>query len=102
MPHLADGTDSSGDRSSVFKVFKTAIEFTAEWIGVHFNAKGTFALHEVLRLIVDQYQDRLSGITLVVDVDNTTMFHAFRKGRAGDERMRDLIKPLIYMVTSRL
>ena len=36
----------------------------------------------------------LSGTTLVVDLDNTTVFHAFRKGRAGDERMHDLIKPL--------
>ena len=40
-----------------------------------------------------QYPDHLSGTTLVVDVDNnTTMFHALRKGRAGDERMHNLIK----------
>ena len=50
---------------------------------VHINVKETFALHEVLRLLVAQYPDHLSGTTLVVDVDNTTMFHAFRKGRAN-------------------
>ena len=41
---------------------------------------------------MEQYPDHLSGITLMMDVDNTTMFYAFRKGRAGDERMHDLIR----------
>ena len=59
--------------------------------------KETFALHEVLRLLVAQYPDHLSGTTLVVDVDNTIMFHAFRKGRARDERMDDLIKSLVWL-----
>ena len=59
--------------------------------------KETFALHEGLRLLVAQYPDHLSGTTLVVDVDNTTMVHAFRKGRARDERMHDLIKPLFWL-----
>ena len=43
---------------------------------LHINVKETFALHEVLRLLVAQYPDHSSGTTLVVDVDNTTMFHA--------------------------
>ena len=59
--------------------------------------KETFALHEVLRLLVAQYPDHLRGTTLVVDVDNTTMFHAFRKGRARNERMHDLIKSLFWL-----
>ena len=54
-------------------------------------------LHEVLRLLVAQYPDHLRGTTLVVDVDNTTMFHAFRKGRARNERMHDLIKSLFWL-----
>ena len=78
-------------------VFKAAADFPAEWIDVHINVKETFALHEVLRLLVAQYPDHLSGTTLVVDVDNTTMFHAFRKGRARDERMHDLIKSLFRL-----
>ena len=78
-----------------FSVFKTTAGFPAEWIDVHINMKETFTLHEVLRLLVAQYPDYLSGTTLVVDVDNT-MFHAFRLGRAGDERMHDLIKSLFW------
>ena len=77
-----------------FSVLKAAANFPAEWIDVHINVKETFALHKVLRLLVAQYPDHLSGTTLVVDVDNTTVFHAFRKGRASDERMNDLIKSL--------
>ena len=59
--------------------------------------KETFALHEVLRLLVAQYPDHLSRTTLVVDVDNTTMFHAFRKDRARDKRMHDFIKSLFWL-----
>ena len=59
--------------------------------------KETFALHEILRLLVAQYPDHLSGTILVVDLDNTTMLHAFRKGRARDERMYDLIKSLFWL-----
>ena len=59
--------------------------------------KETFALHEVLRLLVAQYPDHLSGTTLVVDVDNTTIFHSLRKGHARDERMHDLIKSLFWL-----
>ena len=33
----------------------------------------------------------------MVDVDNTTMVHPFRKGRAGGERMHDLIKSLFWL-----
>ena len=55
------------------------------------------ALHEVLRLLVAQYPDHLSGTTLAVDVNNTTMFHAFRKGCMGDERMNELIKSLFWL-----
>ena len=55
--------------------------------------KEAFALHEVLRLLVAQYLDYLSG----VDVDNTTMLHAFRKGRASDEQMHDLINSLFWL-----
>ena len=80
-----------------FNVFKAAADFPAEWIDVHINVEEIFALHEILRLLVAQYPDHLSGTTLVVDIDNTTMFHAFRKGREGDEHMDDLIKSLSWL-----
>ena len=73
-----------------FSVFKAAVDFPAEWIDVHIKVK------EVLRLLVAQYPDHLSGTTLVVDVDNT-MFHAFRKGRARDKRIHDLAKSLFWL-----
>ena len=84
-----------------FSVFKAAADFAAVWIDVHINVKETFALYEVLRLLVAQYPEHLSSTTLVVDVDNTTMFHAFRNGRARDEQLHDLIKsPLWFQVKS--
>ena len=80
-----------------FSVFKAAADFPAEWIDVQINAKETVALHEVLRLLVAQYPDHVSGTALVVDVGNTTIFHAFNKGRARDDRMYYLIKSLFWL-----
>ena len=101
---LTGATDASssgwgGIVRGPFKSFKAAADFPAAWIDVHINVKETFALHEVLCLLVAQYPDHLSGITfLVVDVDNTTMFHAaVRKSRARGERMHDLIKSLSWL-----
>ena len=76
----------------LLNVSKAVAGFSAGWIGVHIKEKESFALHEVLRLLVAQYPDHLSGITLVVNVDKTPMFHAFRNGRMGDEHMHDLFK----------
>ena len=59
--------------------------------------KKTFLLYEVLRLLIAKYRDHLSGTTLVIHVDNTAIFHAFRKSSAGDERMHGLIKPLFWL-----
>ena len=84
-----------------FSVFKAAADFPAKWISVHINVKETFALHEVLRLLVAQYSDRLSSTILVVNVESITIFHAFRKSHAGDKRMHDRIKSS-FLVTNRL
>ena len=62
-----------------FNVFKQAAGFSAELTDVHINVKETVALHEVLRLLVAQYPDHLSGITLVLDVDNTQSFTLLEK-----------------------
>ena len=59
---LIGATDASSSRwsgivrrpSKSFSSFKAAVDFPAEWIGVHINVKETFALHEVLRLLVAQ------------------------------------------------
>ena len=80
-----------------FSVFKAPAGFPAEWIDVHKSMKETFALHDILRLLVTQSPDHLSGTTSVVEVENTTMFDAFRKSRAGDEQMHDLIKSLFWL-----
>ena len=66
-----------------FRVLKAAADFPAKWIDVHINVKGTFALHAVLRLLVAQYPDHLSGTIVVVDVDNTTAFHALERVARG-------------------
>ena len=42
-----------------YSVFKAAADFPAEGINVRINVKKTFALHEVLRLLVAQYPDHL-------------------------------------------
>ena len=85
------------------KVFRAAADFPAEWVSSHINVKETFALYEVLRLLVETPPDFLRARTITIDVDNKAMFYAVQKGRALNEQMHKLVRKLFwykYMQTS--
>ena len=63
------------------KVFRTAADFPPDLAQAHINIKETFALHEVLLLLVDDRSRYLRGSTATIDVDNTTVFYSFRNGQ---------------------
>ena len=74
-----------------------AADFPPDFAQAHINVKETFALHEVLRLLVDNQPEYLRGSTATIDVDNTIMFHSVRNGRAKDERMHLLVCQLFWL-----
>ena len=79
------------------KEFRAAADFPPDFAQAHINVKETFALHEVLRLLVDNQPEYLRGSTATIDVDNTTMFYSVRNGRAKDERMHLLVCQLFWL-----
>ena len=82
------GTPGSGE------VFRAAADFPAEWVSSHINVKETFALYEVLRLLVKARPDFLRASTTTMDADNKAMFYAVQKGRAPNEQMHKLVRKL--------
>ena len=83
--------------SGSVEVFRAAADFPTEWLRSHINVKETFALYEVLRLLVEAHPDFLRASTVTMDVDNKTMFHSVQKGRAKNERMHDLVCKLFWL-----
>ena len=79
------------------KEFRAAADFPPDFAQAHINIKETFALHKMLRLLVDDQPEYLRGSTATIDVDNTTMFYSVRNGRANDERMHRLVCQLFWL-----
>ena len=79
------------------EVFRTAADFPTEWVSSHINVKETFALYEVLLLLVEARPDFLRTSTITVDVDNKAMFYAVHKGRAPNEQMHELVRERFWL-----
>ena len=79
------------------KVFGAAADFSPDLAQAHINIKQTFALHEVLRLLVDDQPEYLRGSIATIDIDNTTMFYSVRKGRAKDSYMHHIVCQLFWL-----
>ena len=102
---ISGATDASSQawggliRGSIgaFTVFKAAADFPAAWHNAHINVKKTFALHEIFKLATTTHPGCLKGSTAVVDVDNTPMHDAFKKGRSQNTQTHDLITKLFWM-----
>ena len=78
MPHQADGAESSGDLSNHF-------------------LEGSRRFSSGMDKRTHQREGPLERYHLGGRRNKTTMFHAFRKSRARDERMHDLIKSLFWL-----
>ena len=84
-----------------FSAFKAAADFPAAWHNAHTNAKETFALHEVPKLVTTTHPGGLKGSTAVVDVDHKPMHDAFKKGRLRNTQTEDLITQTLLAVSKR-
>ena len=56
-----------------------------------------YALGQILKMFCDDRQAQVAGSTLVIDVDNMTLFHAFTRGRAKDTHMHGIIFELFWL-----
>ena len=82
-----------------FSVFKAAADFPTAWHNAHINVKKTFALHEALKLLIaiTTHPGSLKGSTAVVDVDNKTMYDAFKKERSRNAQTYNLTTKLFWL-----
>ena len=87
---------SRSEPSSIRESIPRGCRFTLDLAQAPTNIKETFALHEILRLLVDDQPDYLQGSSVTIDVDNITMFYLVRNGRAKDQRMHHLVCQLFW------
>ena len=78
-------------------LLEAAADFPDEWVEAHINEKEAYALLETIRLFSMARPSQIQGSTVVVDVDNQTVFYAFRKGKSPNARMHEVITSLFWL-----
>lgn len=56
-------------------VIRAAAYFPSEWVRPHIKVKETFALYEVLRLLVETRPDILRASTFTIKIGNKVIFY---------------------------
>lgn len=77
--------------------FEAAADFPDDWVGAHINEKEAYALLETIRLFSRARPSQIQGSTVVVDVDNQSVFYAFREGKSGNTRMHEVNTSLFWL-----
>ena len=75
-------------------MFQVGEDFGPEWMAHDIHVKEMDALHELLQAFCKEYPGRLARAQVVADVDNLTVVHNFRKGRAKDTSVHRLLRAL--------
>lgn len=103
---LTGATDASSEawggvfRAPGLEAFQAMGDFPEEWASSHINVQEAYALLETLKLFCKERPGQLSGTRTLVDVDNKTLYYAFKKGRAKDSRMHEIITQLFWLQVS--
>ena len=75
-------------------VFQAGADFGPQWIARDIHVEEIYALHELLQAFCKEFPGRLSRVQVIADVDNFTVVHNFRKGRARDATVHCLLRAL--------
>ncbi|CAB1112862.1 unnamed protein product [Ectocarpus sp. CCAP 1310/34] len=84
-------------RSPGQPIFKAGGDFPPQMAHEHINVQEGYALQQLLHLFSDDRPTRLAGSTLVSDVDSKVLHDAFRRGRASNTLMHDVITDLFWL-----
>ena len=77
-------------------VFQAGADFHPEWIARGIHVKEMYALQELLQqAFCKEFPGRLSRAQVVADVNNFTVVHYFKKGRARNATVHPLLCALI-------
>lgn len=80
-----------------FDVFRAAGDFPTPLAVMHINVQEAYALQQLLGLFCEDRPKQVQGTTVLVDVDNTVLFHAMRRGRAKDDAMHEIVMDLFWL-----
>ena len=84
-------------RSPGQPIFKAGGDFPPLMAHEHINVQEGYALQQLLHLFSDDRPTRLAGSTLVSDVDSKVLHDAFRRGRASNTLIHDMITNLFWL-----
>ena len=73
-------------------VFQAGADFGPERMARDIHVKEMYALHELSQVFCKEFPGRLARAQVVADVDNLTVVHNFRKGRARDATVHRLLR----------
>ena len=99
-------TDASARRwGGIFKspkaVFITGGDFAEEQINLHINVKEAVALEGSLQLFCQNNSEEIKGRTVVVNVDNKTLYHIYENGGStGQVHITSVCKKLFWLQTN--
>lgn len=88
-------------RSPGQPVFKAGGDFPAQVAQQHINVQEGYALQQTLHLFSDDQPAQLAGSTLISDVDSKVLHDAFKKGRASNTFMHEMITDLFWLQVRR-
>ena len=82
-------------------IFRAAGDFPDHLVRVHINVQEAYGLQQVLSLFCTDRPSQVHGTTIVVDVDNSVLFHDMKRGRAKDDMMHAIVSDLFWLQVSR-
>lgn len=103
MVSLTGASDASSSgwggliRSPGQDVYRAAGDFPPTFAVEHINVQEGYALQQTLSLFCADYPARITGSTLVSDVDNKSLHDAFKRGRSRNTLVHGMITDLFWL-----
>ena len=79
------------------EVFRAAGDFPADMASTHINLQESYALQPTLELYCADYSGQIAGSTHVPDIVNRVFHDSFKRGRAKNTRMHEMIVELLWL-----
>lgn len=83
------------------RVVPGSVNLPDEWTAEHINVQEAYALEQLITLFCADRPEQVKGSTLLVDVDNKDLFHAFQRGKAGNTIMHEIAANLFWLHVKR-
>ena len=73
------------------EVFRAGGDFPVDMASTHINLQEGYALQQTLEMYCADHSAQMAGSTLVSDIDNKVFHDSFKRGRAKNTLMHEMI-----------